>query len=779
MNQQDPIVTAARRQRIHLPPNALRLACAAALVCLTMAKAAAAETLIQGIQIQPDPKGTSVSIQSNGRPAYDINTFNHGYRVRIDFQDTHILSSAQTVAGAGIIENVLAENDGKTAHLDLLLAKPEAIMVEPSPEGYRVSLVPLQGNQEGAPASSPAAPLSTVNSNSTPAAAAPASALPVVNTSTQIENLRFHREKDGAGMLSLDIQGQQPQLDVTRASDRLIVELRNTQIPASLTHRFGTDQFGTPVQYVDAYPLGNNTRLVLHISGPFEYSAYQLGQQTMISVRHQQANAESENPLASKRLSMDFQNISVRDALQVIADFTHQNIVVSNSVNGSLSIRLKNEPWEEAFQVILQSQGLAVKHIGNILWVAPANQITSQEESELKAAAAKRKLEPLVTELIPLKYARASQIADLLRGFSQQVNQENETGLNAQQGHALATALGIPSENLIGNSLLGPRGSVAVVTRTNSLLVRDTPEDIDNIKKLIAKIDRPVPQVLIEARIVQITTNAAQSLGIQWGGSYTSGGGGGIINLSGTGASSSTSTQGGSYPISGFGGTGSTSGTSTGSTSGGVPAIVNLPAYAPSGSPLTGLNPASLGFALGNASGSRILNLQLQALQAANKAKIISSPKVLTEDNEAATIAQGTEIPYQQASSSGATAVSFKKAELSLKVTPHIAPNGKVTMDVEATNNQPNYAQVTAGGVPINTQEVKTKLLVNNGQTVVIGGIYTETDSRSDSGVPLLKDIPLLGWLFKAKEYSTAQTELLVFLTPKVVGGESSDDAAD
>jgi type IV pilus assembly protein PilQ len=338
--------------------------------------------------------------------------------------------------------------------------------------------------------------------------------------------------------------------------------------------------------------------------------------------------------------------------------------------------------------------------------------------------------------------------------------------LDSHQSQSLASALGIPSSSLIGNSLLGPRGSVAVVTRTNSLLVRDTPQDIDNIKKLIAKIDRPVPQVLIEARIVQITTNAAQSLGIQWGGSYTSGGGGGIINLSGTGASGSTSSQGGNFPIGGSG-----SSTSTGSTGVGVPALVNLPAYAPSGSPLTGLNPASLGFALGNASGSRILNLQLQALQAANKAKIISSPKVLTEDNETATIAQGTEIPYQQASSSGATAVSFKKAELSLKVTPHIAPNGKVTMDVEATNNQPNYAQVTAGGVPINTQEVKTKLLVNNGQTVVIGGIYTETNSSSQSGVPLLKDIPLLGWLFKAKEFNTAQTELLVFITPKVVGG--------
>lgn len=775
MNPNDSFAVLPTRHSRGKRSAALRVALLSALACMTVSSVSWAESLIQGLQVQTGAKGTILNIQSDSRPAYDVNTSNHGYRVRIDFQDAHFLPQAANVAGGGVIENILTENDGHNARIDLLLKSPQAVMVEPAAAGYRLRFAAL--HEAATPTPQPAAPVPSDSGN----IATPVTASVPAYSGTSIDNLAFHREKNGAGMLSLDIHGMQPRMDVSREPGRLVVTLHDTQVPTSLTHRFGTDQFGTPVQYVDVYPIGSDTRLIFHIGGPFQYSAYQLGSQTMISVRHEAANAVAENPMQSKRLSMDFQNISVRDALQVIADFTHQNIVVSNSVTGTVSIRLKNEPWEEAFKVILESQGLAVKHIGNILWVAPANQITSQEEAELKAEASKRKLEPLVTELIPLKYARASQIADLLRGFSQQVNDNNSgNGLNLQQSHALASALGIPSENLIGNSLLGSRGSVSVVTRTNSLLVRDTPQDIDNIKKLVAQIDKPVPQVLIEARIVQITTNAAQSLGIQWGGTYTSGAGGGIINLSGTGASNSTSTQGGNYPIGSFGGGGSGgSSTTTGSTSGGVPAIVNLPAYAPSGSPLTGLNPASLGFALGNASGSRILNLQLQALQAANKAKIISSPKVLTEDNETATIAQGTEIPYQQASSSGATAVTFKKAELALKVTPHIAPNGKVTMDVDATNNQPNYAQVTAGGVPINTQEVKTKLLVNNGQTVVIGGIYTETNSTSQSGVPLLKDIPLLGWLFKAKEYNTAQTELLVFITPKVVGGgaDSGDDA--
>lgn len=707
---------------IHPKRPSLRQACLLALTLgLGLSGNALAESLIRSVKVQPDATGTAIFVDSDSRPAYDVNSYDGGYRIRIDFDDAHFLSSVGNVNGEGAIRNVLVENSGKSAHLDLLLKTPQAVMVEPAPKGYRIGLVSLKE-----PATAAAAPAQT------PASTAPQAPEPTpvaVTSGTQIDNVSFERGKNDSGVLNLSIEGPQPQMNVTREPGRLIVELRDTAIPSAYTHRFGVTQFGTPVDYVDAYPLGHSTRLVFAIHGPFEYSAYQLGQRTMIAVRPRAENSEASNPEKSARLSMDFQNISVRDALQVIADFTHQNIVVSNSVTGTISIRLKNEPWEQAFRVILESQGLAVKHIGNILWVAPASQITSQEEAELKAAASKRKLEPLVTELIPIKYAQASQIADLLRGFSKEMNEQE--GLNPTQSTALATALGIPSSNLIGNSLLGPRGSVAVVTRTNSLLVRDTPEDIDNIKKLIAKIDRPVPQVLIEARIVQVTTNAAQSLGIQWGGTYTSNGGGGVINLSGTGASQYTSSQGGSYPI------GATSGASGGTSTGsgiGVPAVVNLPAYAPAGSALTGLNPASLGFALGTAAGNRILNLQLQALQASNQAKIISSPKVLTQDNEKAVIEQGQEIPYQQATSSGATSVSFKKAELSLDVTPHIAPNGKVTLDVDAKNNQPNYAQTTPSGVPINTQEVKTKLLVNNGQTVVIGGIYTDSKSHYDTG---------------------------------------------
>ncbi|MBU2768954.1 type IV pilus secretin PilQ, partial [Acidithiobacillus ferrivorans] len=556
--------------RLQLHPLVLRpvtLAVMAAALCLSSG-AAWAESLITGVTPVQDQHGTALLIRSNSRPAYDVNTLDGGYRLRIDFNNAHFMSSVGTIASSGAIENVLAENIGHNARLDLLLKSPQAIMVAPTPGGYRLALVAERG--KGGVGVTPSAP-SAASVPTSNAAATPALPVPVQSAGTQINDLNFKRGKNGGGILNLSISGPQPQMNVTRQNGALVVDLKDTVIPSSYTHRFGVGQFGTPVQYVDSYPLGRSTRLVFAIHGPYEYSAYQLGQRTMIDV-HPKTTETGSNPDSGARLSMDFQNISVRDALQVIADFTHQNIVVSNNVSGSLSLRLKNEPWEEALQVILESQGLAEKHIGNILWVAPANQIASQEEAQLKAAASKRKLEPLETELIQIKYAKASEIASLLQGFDQNqqpgiAGADNGMRMNPSQNAALASALGIPSSSLIGNSLLGPRGSVAVVTRTNSLLVRDTPQDITNIKNLIAKIDRPVPQVLIEARIVQITTNAAQSLGVNWGGTYTGGGGGGVVNLSGTGGTGVTSTQGGAYPMSG---TSTTSG--TGFT---TPALVN------------------------------------------------------------------------------------------------------------------------------------------------------------------------------------------------------------
>lgn len=536
-------------------------------------------SLVSRVSSVQDHHGTAIDIGMQGHPAYNVKTLNGGYRIQIIWPDAHFSQGIGTIAPHGNILDVLTVNKADNAEMDILLKSPEKLQVSPSLNGYRVLF--------------PAAAQSSVQNGAKPnAVTSPIASQPVVASGTSVSGFHFERghgkgDITGAGVLNLSLTGSQPELDAHREGGRLVITLKDTRLPSSYTHQFGVSQFGTQVRSIESYMVGRNTHLVFDIHGPYAYSAYQLGQTIRIMVyRHSQVTHTS--PLNSTRLSMDFQNINVRDAIQVIANFTHQNIVVSNNVNGSLTIRLKNEPWKEALQVILESQGLAVKKIGNILWVAPAGQITKQEQDALKASASERKMEPLETQLIQIKYAKAASIASLLEGFDHNSKSGSGNGdLSTAQTSSLASALGLPKSSVIGNSLLGPRGSVSVVTRTNSLLVRDTPQDLENIKKLIEKIDKPVPQVLIEARIVQITTSAAHSLGVNWGGTYTSTGAGGVVNLSGTGATGATETQGGAYPISGGAATGGSSG--SGFT---VPSLANLSASS-AGTALASADPAS------------------------------------------------------------------------------------------------------------------------------------------------------------------------------------------
>lgn len=690
-------------------------------------------------------------------PAYTVNTYNNGRRIVVVFSHTRIPSQValqfeenHPFNENSLIENVLTVNKAGAANLEFLLKNRLPISVSLTPAGYRLAFIHNTAISKKNKKPTTVAAVSTLS---------PHSALSFSNI-TSINGFKFTRGQKNAGVAEINISGKEPHINTQREGNNLVLTLKNTHVDRGYRHIYGTTQFGTLVNSVEMYPLINNAKVVLHNNAKYFYSVYELGHKIIIHISPEKKKI-NKDVMNSARLSMNFQNIQVRDVLSVISQFTHKNIVVANDVTGRLTIRLKNEPWKEAFNVILQSQGLAVKKIGNILWVAPASVISSQEAAELKAYNMKRTLEPLETVLVPIKYAKAAAIAHLLEGFK---DSKNSGALNNVQQQSLASALGLPKSHIIGNSLLGARGTVAVVTRNNSLLIRDTPTDINNIENLIKKIDKPVPQVLIKARIVQITTNAAHSLGINWGGTYTGTSGGSVINVSGTGVTGTTETQGGSYAMQG-----GSSDSASGSSGFTVPAIANLSASS-AGTALASDNPASLGFAIGNTVGSHILDLQLQALQVNNRAKIISSPKVLTEDNEKALIEQGQEIPYQQSTSSGATSVSFKKAELRLAVTPHISPNGKIILTLTAQNNQPNYAEALPSGIPIQTQEVKTKLMVNNGQTIAVGGIYTDTTTKNHTGVPVLKDIPLLGYLFRSEVHSVAKTELLVFITPEIIG---------
>lgn len=708
-----------------------RLIISLAVCAACVSSSAIAGGYIKSVVESHTAEGDVVTIKSNEPIAFNVKSLNSGYRWLIDMNGTSLGSSIPSSGSNGVIKSVLPVSAASGSKLYILLRHPDKIAAV----GLGDKLI-LQFAHHVL--NTPAIAVTSTGGSTSDKLD--------YDSGNVVNDITFNGQS-GSGVLKFEVSGKQPALNVSRYSGGLSISVPHSHLSSAFNHQYAVTSFHTPVTEFENYQVGKEVHINMKVNGPFKYYVYQIGKYDKVIVRPAQSTSGVKD---LQRMSMNFQNVGVRDAISIISQFTHKNIVMSNSVHGSLSIELHDVPWKEVFNVILQSQNLGYKKIGDVIWVAPEPVIAAEESSYLKNEEQNRHLEPLTTALIKLKYAKASEIADLLDNFNRG---GNATGLDAGKRDALAGVLGLPESSIIGNNLLGKRGSVAVVARDNALLIRDTPSDIESIKKLIHKIDTPVPQILIEAKIVQVNTESASSLGVNWGGSYTSNGGGGIVNLSGTGASGAMPTQGTIAP------------------NAPLPSLINLPAYAPAGSALTGLNPASLGFSLGTAAGNRILSLQIQALQAGNKAKIISSPKVLTEDNEKALIEQGTEIPYQMASSSGATAVSFKKAELMLSVTPHISPNGRITMKVVAENNQPDYAESSPSGVPISTQKVETKLLVKNGQTVVIGGIYTEDKSSYSSGVPVIQDIPLLGWLFKSRTHALSSSELLIFITPKIVGG--------
>jgi type IV pilus assembly protein PilQ len=456
-------------------------------------------------------------------------------------------------------------------------------------------------------------------------------------------------------------------------------------------------------------------------------------------------------------VSLNFQNVPVKSVLSVLAMAADRNFVLSPEVTGNTSIHVKDVPWKYAFNALLVSQFLTARDIGGgVYWVGPVSQANAMEKAKLEASATRRSLEPLVTEVIRLNYLRAKTVAALLNNAQakeKSVSPGSSILIYGQSGASANT-----------NTLLGKRGSVSAISGENSLLVRDTPAGLKEIRSLLETIDKPQPQVLIEAKFVQVNTNAAKSFGVNWGGTYTSRGAGGLVNLSGTQASGSLYQQGGSYTP----GASASSSTGASSTSSGGTGIFPVAAF-----PAMGANPASIGLALGTAAGERVLQLQLQALENSGKAKLVSTPRIVTESNHSATIEQGAEIPYQNATSSGATSTSYQQADLSLKVLPQVTPNGMVQMKLTASNDQPNYAQATAQGVPINTQSVTSQVLLRDNQTLVVGGLITESTNLNKDGVPGLERIPLLGWLFHNWSRGIQKSELLVFITPHIVPTET------
>jgi len=549
------------------------------------------------------------------------------------------------------------------------------------------------------------------------AAAAPAPA-PLLNGKPALRDIDFRRGTAGEGRVVIDLPNTQVGVDVRQQGQTIVVDFLKTSLPDVLRRKLDVGDFGTPVKTITTVTQGENVRMIIEPKGLWEQSAYQSDSQLVIEVKPLK---EDPNKLAQgtqgyhgDKLSLNFQSVEVRSVLQVIADFTGLNIITSDTVGGNLTLRLKDVPWDQALDIVMQAKGLDMRKNGSVIWIAPKDELLTKEKLELEQRSQIAELEPLRTESFQLNYQKAEAFKKVF-GI-------DDTGGGGGAGKKK-------------NSILSNRGSAVIDPRTNQLFVTDTPTTLQNIRNLIQKIDVASRQVLIEARMVEANDGFSRNLGAKLGFGFNS------KNVSSGGTQNATTTTS-TVPL--------TSGNS-----------VNLPA-----NPSTG-TAGSVALTLFNSAASKFISLELSALEADGKGKIISSPRVVTADQQKALIEQGTEIPYQNATSSGATSVEFKKANLKLEVTPQITPDGNVILTVDVTND--SVGVVVPGGVSINTKHVQTQVQVENGGTVVIGGIYTQTISNDVNKVPLLGDIPVLGYLFKQTATVNKRTELLIFLTPKIV----------
>ncbi|SFD87804.1 type IV pilus assembly protein PilQ [Massilia yuzhufengensis] len=567
-------------------------------------------------------------------------------------------------------------------------------------------------------------------------AASPAPAAPAARQA--LRGLDFRRGANGEGRVVVDLPHGQVAVDVRQVGNQVLVDFLRTGLPESLRRRLDVTDFGTPVSKVTTSTQGENVRMTIDAQGLWEQSVYQSDTQLVVDVR---PIKEDPNKLAQgttgyrgEKLSFNFQNVEVRAALQAIADISGLNIITSDSVSGNLTLRLRDVPWDHALDVVLQAKGLDMRKNGNVLWIAPKEELLTKEKLELEQRAQIAELEPLRSEIFQLNYQKVESFRTVF-------------GLDAS---------GAASSADNKNRVLSRRGSAIIDPRTNQLFVTDVAAKIEDIRKLIQKTDVASKQVLIEARLVEANDGFSRNLGAKLGfadlRTLRGGDSGWQVkgnervaiggNLTGVGQIT------GQTPDTGDGYTNST--------------MVNLPAAG-----IGGVSPTSLAFSLFSSAANRFLNLELSALEADGKGKIISSPRVVTEDKQIAVIEQGIELPYQVATSSGATSITFKKANLRLEVTPQITPDGNVVLEVDV--NKDSKGEETRAGFAINTQHVKTKVMVENGGTVVLGGIYQQTERNSENKVPLLGDVPLLGYLFKSTGRESTKTELLVFITPKIV----------
>jgi type IV pilus assembly protein PilQ len=690
------------------------------VAAVTLAWAQAPANQLQEVQVQTLP-GNQLELElklSNPAPQPLAFTIENPARIAIDLPGTAIaLESRRKDVGVGALQSVLAAEAGGRTRVVLNLDT----MVRYDTRVAGNSIFVTLGGQSG-----------SVAATST-AAVAPAAATADKPAGRRIEGIDFRRGDNGAGRVVVQLSDVGTPVDVRKEGGKVVLNFGDTALPDNLMKRLDVTDFATPVETIDAMRAGKGAQLVISARGAYEELAYQSDQVFTVEIAPVAKQATERaatlfspgKEYSGERLTLNFQDIETRAVLQLLADVSGRNIVVSDSVQGNVTLRLQSVPWDQALDIVLATKGLDKRQNANVMIVAPAEEIAAREKADLEARKEISGLEPMISEFLQVNYAKAADLAELIKGKSQ-------------------------------NSLLSERGSVAVDERTNTLLVQDTAEKVSEVRRLVSALDIPVRQVLIESRIVVVRDDFSRELGIRWGVTYVNDTDDGLVAVTGSGNGTDGIVRSGIDNINNTG----------------QPFPVELPGLSDRYNVnLPVANPAGK-FALAILDSDYLVDLELSALQAEGRGEVVSSPRVITANQKEAFIKQGVEIPYQESASSGATTTQFKDAVLSLTVTPQITPDDRIIMDLTVTKD--SVGQVITnergGQVPsIDTRSIETQVLVNNGQTVVLGGIYETEQSVDQTKVPFLGDIPLIGYLFRSTATVSNKSELLIFVTPKIL----------
>lgn len=643
-------------------------------------------------------------------------------RIALDLPGaTNALGRSLVEVNQGNLKSVNVVEAGERSRLVLNLKQPTSYKAEVQ---GRLLLIMLDPVASASAAAQSAAPLFAENAN---------------NETLALRDVDFRRGPDGAGRIVVSLANSQVGVDLRPQGKGLVVDFLRSSLPEGLRRKLDVADFGTPVQTVTTSQQGERVRMQIDAVGEWEHNAYQSDSQFVVEVRQKKIdlNKLTQGPgFSGEKLSLNFQNIEVRSLLQVIADFTNFNIVTSDTVTGALTLRLKDVPWDQALQIVMDAKGLGMRKSGSVLWIAPKDEIDARTKKDYEAALAIQKLEPLKTQAFQLNYAKAADMVIQLTTSS-------------------STSTGGSS---ISNRFLSERGSAIAEPRTNQLFVTDTPTKLAEVKQLLTSLDVAVRQVLIEARIVEARDTFGRSLGVRLGAAdlRASRGGDGGYSLGGNNRVAWGTNYSNAVGSSGAGTTTDPAGS-----------FVNLPAR------LSGISSVgSFALSIFNSAANRFLTLELSAMEADGKGRVVSSPRLITADQTKALIEQGTEYPYSVTAPNGATTIAFKKAVLKLEVTPQITPEGNIILDLDV--NKDSRGEITTQGVAIDTKHIKTQVLVENGGTVVIGGIFEMEETNQENKIPFLGDVPVMGNLFKNRTKESTKREMLVFITPKMISDRAT-----